>query len=126
MATRSATGHAAADGDWTLREAMDWLHLVSISVWGGCLLVAVLLVFPGLQCAVPTGRAYFAWRLSRVSSVALAGVLASGIYSTLQMLPSVSDLWTSGYGRLLGIKILLVAGMIVLGATNHYRWVPQV
>lgn len=126
MATRSATGHAAADGDWTLREAMDWLHLVSISVWGGCLLVAVLLVFPGLQCAVPTGRARFARRLSRISSVALAGVLASGIYSTLQMLPSVSDLWASGYGRLLGIKILLVAGMVVLGAINHYRWVPQV
>lgn len=126
MATRSATGHASADGDWTLREAMDWLHFVSVSAWGGCLLVAVLLVFPKLRWATPMGRARFARRLSRISSIALAGVLASGIYSTLQMLPSVSDLWVSGYGRLLGIKILLVAGMVALGATNHYRWVPRI
>src|SRR5699024_1556329 len=47
-ASRSAAGHAAADGDWTLREVVDWLHLLAISTWGGSLIAVLLLVFPRL------------------------------------------------------------------------------
>lgn len=123
-ASRSAAGHAAADGDWTPREAMDWLHLVSISVWGGGLIVTTLIVFPRLGDSAPAGRARFARRFSRLSGLALAGVLAGGIYNSLQMMPAVSAFWTTPYGQLLGIKLLVVAAMIVCGAINRYLWVP--
>lgn len=123
-ASRSAAGHAAADGDWTLREGMDWLHLVSISVWGGTLIATLLLIFPRLRQVAPGARARFALRFSLIATAALVLVLISGSYNAWHMLPGISAFWSSHYGRLLGIKLLLVAGMVACGAVNHYRLVP--
>lgn len=125
-ASRSAAGHAAADGHWTLREGMDWLHLVSVSAWGGSLIAATLLVFPRLHKLTPAERACFARRFSRLATWALLGVLVSGSYGAWQMLPALSAFWTSHYGRVLGFKLLLVAGMLVCGALNHFRLVPGI
>lgn len=124
-ASRSAAGHAAAEGDWTLREAMDWLHLMVVSVWGGSLLASLLLIFPWLGSVPAARQARFGARFSLLASCALAVVLISGIYNAWQMLPSVSALWASQYGRLLGLKLLFVAGMVACGAINHYQLVPR-
>lgn len=67
----------------------------------------------------------FAARFSQLASGALAVVLATGIYNAWQVLPAVSALWASPYGRLLGIKLLFVAGMIAGGAINHFRITPR-
>lgn len=124
-ASRIATGHAAAAGDWTLREAMDWLHLISVSVWGGSLIATTLLIFPRLVRTDISGRAEFAQRFSRVAGCALAGVLLSGTYDAWQMLPAISAFWENPYGRLLGIKLLLVAAMVAFDAVHRYRRVSE-
>ncbi len=36
--TRTASGHAADLGDFTLAEFCDWLHILTASIWGGGLL----------------------------------------------------------------------------------------
>lgn len=123
-ASRTASGHAAANGDWTLREVMDWLHWLSVSTWGGSIMGTLCLVFPRLRQASVTNQACFARRFSLMATWALAGVLITGIYSAWHMLPAVSAFWSSYYGRLLGVKLLFVAGMAALGALNHYRLVP--
>lgn len=125
VASRSASGHAAANGDWTLREAMDWLHFVAIAVWGGTVLATVLLLFPRLRRVSHATPGRFALRFSRLATGALAIVLITGIYNTWHMLPTVGALWSSHYGRLLAIKLLFVAAMIACGAINHYRLVPR-
>jgi len=124
-ASRSAAGHAAAGGDWTLREGMDWLHLMAVSTWGGGLIAALALIFPRLSRVTGADRARFAVRFSLVATWALAVVLVTGIYNSWHMLPGVSAFWTSYYGRLLGVKLLFVAGMVACGAINHYRLVPR-
>lgn len=123
-ASRSAAGHAAANGDWTLREIMDWLHWLSIATWGGSLIGALVLIFPRLHHVPAAQRARFASRFSLLASGALAGVLITGIYAAWHMLPAPAALWSSHYGRLLALKLLFVAGMMALGALNHYRLVP--
>lgn len=123
-ASRSAAGHAAADGDWTLREGMDWLHLISVSVWGGSLMASLVLIFPRLSRISAGQQVRFASRFSLLATWALAGVVVSGIYSAWQMLPAVSALWNSHYGRLLSLKLFFVAGMVTAGSINHYRLVP--
>lgn len=124
-ASRSASGHAAANGDWTLREAMDWLHLLAISTWGGSLIATLILIFPRLWHVPIAQRARFATRFSVLATGALAVILISGMYSAWHLLPSVTAFWSSHYGRLLGLKLLFVAAMVVFGALNHYRLVPQ-
>lgn len=124
-ASRSAAGHAAAGGDGTLREAMDWLHLISVSIWGGSLIAVLLLVFPRWHRTEPSGQAEFGSGFSRLAAWALFAVLVTGIYNAWQMLPQASTFWTSHYGRLLALKLLFVAGMVACGAVNRYRLVPR-
>lgn len=124
-ASRSASGHAAAAGDWTLREFMDWLHFMSVAVWGGSLVASLLLVFPRLRRVCRRYQAHFAARFSLLASWALAGVVITGAYGTWQMLPSISAFWSTRYGQLLALKLLLVFVMMLCGALNHYHLVPR-
>lgn len=126
--SRSATGHAADQGDFTLPEFMDWLHLLAAGVWGGGLLAVSLAVFPaaGREAdAGPLPLAQMARRLSTVATTALAAVLATGIYLAWRELLAVPNLWRTAYGRVLDVKLLLVAGMMFLGAANRYIHVPR-
>ncbi len=121
--TRSETGHPADNGDFTLAVWIDWMHLVAGSVWVGCLFGMSLAVFPQLlseEQKPPLRAAEIFQRLSRLAGFALGAVLLSGTYTAWHELQSWSSLWTSQYGRILTVKLLLVAGMIVLGARNRY------
>lgn len=120
--TRSATGHAADAGDFTVSEIADWLHLLVISLWAGGVAAAALSVFP----AVSTRRgnltpvAGFAHRLSRLAAVALAAVILTGTYQVWDRLQHIADLWQTNYGRHLLLKLALVSAMIGLGAVNRF------
>ena len=46
--SRSASDHAADAGDFTATEWVDWIHLMSISIWTGSILVVLFAVFPEL------------------------------------------------------------------------------
>src|SRR5690625_3527143 len=83
-------GHSGADGDWVLREGMDWRHCMAVSAWGGSILARLLLVFPRLTCVSTDLLARLGARFSLIASCALAVVLVSGMYSSWRMLPGIS------------------------------------
>lgn len=112
--TRSATGHAADAGDFTVPEIVDWLHLLVISLWAGGVAAAALSVFPvvpahGGNLAPMAG---FARRLSRLATVALVAVILTGSYQAWDRLQHTADLWQTDYGRHLLLKLALVLAMI--------------
>lgn len=113
--TRSATGHAADQGDFTARELMDWLHILAASAWGGTVAAAALTLFGG---AGPfTVRAY---RLSALVTVTLPLVLGTGIYNAWRQFGIVGELWETEYGIHFLVKMALVAVMLGLGAFNRF------
>jgi len=116
--TYSASSHASDKGDFTLAELNDCLHVVSTSIWGGSILISALLIFPALQSrhALITAAAQ---RLSTLAGAALAFVLATGIYSASLQLRSLDALIDTTYGRVLGVKLVFVAAMILIGALNR-------
>jgi putative copper export protein len=121
--SRSASGHAADTGDFGVQEFIDWLHLLSMSVWVGGVFAALLAVFPALReyapgSAVPSAR--FARRLSQSSAIALGVVVASGIYNAWMRLGTLPALVNTHYGRTLCIKLILVGIVITLGAVNRF------
>lgn len=125
--TRSETGHPADNGDFTLAVWIDWVHLVAGSVWVGSLFGMSLAVFPRLLSEAqrpPVRAAEIFQRLSALSGLALGAVLLSGTYTAWYELQSWNSLWTSQYGRILMVKLVLVAGMIALGARNRYGHLP--
>jgi copper transport protein len=76
--------------------------------------------------AVPSGdeRVAFVQRFSRMATVALGVVLLTGLARALVEVGSWRGLFSTSFGRTLLIKLALVAGLIAIGAVNHFRIVP--
>jgi len=121
-AFRSATGHAAGDGNFSLPEAMQFLHPASIAIWAGGVIVAGWVVFPGMtpDAMTPIGK-----RLSTTATWAIAAVGLSGIYNAWRGLSlsdpgaSLNPLLHTQWGGLLSVKSALVAFALLLGLKNR-------
>lgn len=119
----SATSHAADQGDFTLAELNDWLHLIATSTWGGGILAAVFLVLPVWREQYSL-ISQVLLRLSNVSAVALAVVLATGLYNAVLRLNSMSELGIGDYGRALSAKLVLVGFLMLVGALSRFFIIP--
>lgn len=124
-----ANAHPGDHGGFTLDVWVAMLHVLSAGLWGGTVLATALVVapvtdVPGALDAAGVPR--FVRRLSAVSALGLALVVASGTYNAWVQLAHVSDFWTTRYGRVLDVKLALVAAMALVGAGNRYLRVPRV
>jgi putative copper resistance protein D len=117
---RSASGHAAADGDFTVSELVQFLHLASICAWAGGVMIAGAIVLPRLISLNRVDEITdFGRRLSRTSSVAVLFVSLSGVYNAWRGLgSSLHPLFHSQWGSLLVLKSGLVGTALALGASN--------
>lgn len=126
---RSAIGHAADNGDFTLKEWMDWIHLMAASVWVGSVLVVLLCIFPemaNLKEAAPKFISQFANRLSQLSGIALGVVLLAGAYNAWLRLGSISALLNTPYGLTLDVKAFLIGLAVILGSINRFHHVKKI
>jgi copper transport protein len=117
MLVHALAGHAAGPSPLrVLNLAAQWAHLLAVGVWIGGL--AWLLA--GLH-----GRARLAAvRFSKLAGASLAVVVVTGLARGLEELGGWQAALHSGFGRTLGIKLVLFAGLLLLGALNRYRLVP--
>lgn len=132
VACRALHGHAASDGDFTLREGIQFLHLAAVATWGGGILVAGLITVPHLVSVAELDHTMqFGRRLSGTVTIALAVVILTGIYNAWKGLGgSLSPLPHSVWGRALLLKLSLVLialahGMLVrllLRAQKPWTW----
>ncbi len=125
--SRSMLSHAAADGDISWRLAADWLHLILISVWVGEVFVAGLFTLrhPGL--ATSDGReeqARYVEALSTTATVALGGIVFSGLYGSWRAFDRLDDIVGHPYATVLLIKLVLVAVAAMLGGINRLLVMP--
>jgi copper transport protein len=117
----SVSGHDAVDpGSSWKTEIADWLHLSAASLWIGALATMALLLWTG----APELRKAAFMRFSRLATVLIAVVLGAGVYLAIVRLPHVSDLWSTGYGRVLLVKIGLVSFALLWGAFHHFVVAP--
>lgn len=118
----SLSGHSALEPNSTvLSKGADWLHLVAASLWvGGIVALAVCVwpLAPGLR-----RRAFLGF--SRLAIVLVGVVLLAGTYLSIVRLPAVADLWETGYGRTLAVKVGLVCLALVWGAVHHFVVRPR-
>lgn len=112
-------GHAwTADQRW-LAVAVDAVHLAAASAWiGGLGALAMTL-------SSVVGRLELARGYSRAALAAAALVVATGVASVLLQIEGFRTLIDTGWGRLLLLKIALVAGLLALGWVNRQRLVPR-
>ena len=113
---RSASGHASADGDFSLREICQWVHLISTGIWSGGVITASAFVFSGNTTNVlqPAGE-----RLSKQSLAAVSLMIVSGSFNTwLSSNGAIISIPHSNWGRILVAKLVLVAATLLIGSMN--------
>jgi copper transport protein len=117
----SLSGHDAVDaGSWWLTELADWVHIGAASLWIGGLVALVGLTWYG----APELRGIAFRRFSELATVCILLVLGAGIYLSVVRLPHLHDLWTTGYGRVLIVKISLVCVALAWGAFHKFVIAP--
>ena len=118
MFAHVATGHAGADPEAaTLQVVSQFVHVLAVSVWIGGL-AALLLAVRGEPGDEKTRAAK---RFSQAAGVALVMVIGTGVFRSIKEIGSWGDLFGTMYGRLVLIKIGLIAILAALGGVNRYR-----
>ncbi len=125
LAVPGVAGHAAQTAPRNLSLLLDWLHLVSGSLWIGGLLGLLVLwrALPpihrlsGLAVSVP--------RFSNVAFGSVLLLLGTGIWASVLHLPVWAALWQTSYGEVVLIKIGLLLAAALLAAGNLLRTKPR-
>ena len=124
---RIATGHAAENGLFGVATAVELIHVLSMALWFGSVIVAAWIVIPtSAMTALPGGIAPYLKSLSSWATVSLAVVLATGIYNAIRVLNKPAELGTTEYGWVLTTKLCFVGIAIALGAWNRFSGFPAV
>ncbi|WP_019142696.1 copper resistance D family protein [Noviherbaspirillum massiliense] len=126
---RVAIGHAYEHGPFSLAVVVEWLHIVSMSLWAGIVFVAGWLALPGVlraEAQPTTERTAFLTSMSDWAAGALVVILATGAYNAFRVLGSPADFVRTPYGNVLLLKLCLVIAAIALGGFNKFVGLPAV
>lgn len=112
---RSAFGHAASNGNFSLREVSQWVHLLSTGIWSGGVFVASMATF-----AIPVLPLNAAKRLSRQSLIAVVFILISGCANTwLGSGSAIAIMFRSTWGHVLFAKLTFILFALFAGFMNR-------
>ena len=117
----SLSGHSAVDppaSKWS--ELADWVHLSTASLWAGGLVMLLVVFF-----TAPTLRRAAFVGFARLAPFLIGLLLAAGIYLSILRLPALHDLWTTGYGHVLIVKLTLVGLVLAWGGFHHFVVEPR-
>lgn len=124
-ATTTLAGHAADAGDWSVASLNDWVHVVSGGAWTGGLMALAILLLREAPGWPPGTLTTVCRRFSRLAAWCLAAVVATGAWNAWTQVPEPAALWTTEYGRALGVKLVLVALLVAYGAANRFLVMPE-
>lgn len=83
------------------------------------------MVLVALRSHLGTHVANVVARTARVAKWAVVLVLVSAVVNAALRLSSVTDLWTTAYGALLLVKVVMVTGALIAGSWYQIRILPQ-
>jgi copper transport protein len=117
-------GHTAVVGPWPVVAAAALAHTAAAAVWvGGVVLLATLLLVRA-RAGVPTGAGELAVRFSIPATVAVVVAGVAGLALTALIVESPSDLVGTPWGRVLLVKLGLVAVVALMGWANNRYALP--
>jgi copper resistance protein D len=112
-------GHVRALGGSWLPLAIA-VHVLAAAFWLGAL--APLFI----SCAADVSEAQAAVsRFGAPAPYVVGALIAAGVCLLFALLGKPSELWESGYGRLMLLKMFLVACLLALGALNRWHLTPR-
>jgi len=124
------TGHAGSTAGemGILHLTADTLHLLAAAIWIGGLVSLVLLLSVSRRDQTLAGVSFARDATQRFSTMGIAivvVVLATGIINAWILVGSWHALIVTGYGRLLMLKVVLFAVMLLIAAANRFWLMPR-
>lgn len=122
-------GHASVQSPVALLFPLDVAHVLAMSAWIGGL-IALLFALPAATRRLQSSdrTRLLAAVLLRFSPLALSCVvvlLVTGTIQAIEHVGSCNALLSTGFGRAVVIKVVLIGALIGLGAVNRRRVVPR-
>jgi copper transport protein len=111
IATWSVSGHPYASSIPTVTVVSDMIHIASMSVWLGGLLMLAVFLLPRAN-VTELGAIVPVW--SRWAAYAVGALLITGVVQALVEIDSVPDLFTTSYGQLVLVKVVLLGGVLLI------------
>jgi copper transport protein len=122
----------------SLAISLDWVHFMAVSIWlGGLFYITTLLLMTiGLliknngytdddDINVVRDSSYFLALLlpyfSLIATVSLGVIGTTGLYMAWIHLHTAEAIFTSSYGNILAIKLLLILPMVILGGYHQIK-----
>ena len=117
----AVTGHAGQTSPRGVAIPVDWIHIAAGSVWIGGLIGVLVITFtgwvPALVRVVP--------RFSIVAFFSVIALIGAGIGNSLFHLPTFASLWETSYGKMVLVKIAVLAIALLLASLNFLRNAPR-
>ncbi len=110
-------GHAQAAPPKALAVFLITVHLLGVAFWLGALLPLLLVA----QDPDPTRIGAAAAHFGKIAFIVVALLVIAGMGLLWMLLGTPSQLWLSGYGRFVLLKLSLVAVLLSLAAFNKWR-----
>jgi putative copper export protein len=124
LATISLVSHAGAQPG-VLPVPVDLLHLAGVAAWGGALVYGAWLLPWRPPAAGGVGTETAVAHLSTVGLWSLTLMAGTGAYQSLEHLWGPRALVETPYGRVLLIKVAVVAGVAAIAAVNRWVLIPS-
>jgi copper transport protein len=122
LLTFSVGSHASAAPGSVWAILIDYVHLLAAAAWIGGLLLLPILIAQLRRSGEPIDRAAL-WAIGRcysyLASCAVFVLIVTGVFNSLIQLPNLNSLFTSTYGRVLLIKLLIITGLLALAFFNN-------
>jgi copper transport protein len=116
--TFSASGHPSASSLAGIAVFVDALHFSSVILWvGGLIVVACGGVMRSVHAEVVVRR------FSRMATFAIPIAVLTGLWQTWHLLPTISDITQTTWGKTLLVKTCFVIAAATLG--GFARWLVQ-
>jgi copper resistance protein D len=115
VAARSLTGHLSESAFGGVAVAV---HTLAAALWCGVLAALLLTVDHRGQWARVLPR------FSQLSLVCVAALLLGGVLGAAVTIASPSQLYATGYGRVLSAKVVVTVVLVVVAYRNRTMWLP--
>lgn len=117
-------GHTASEGPRLLHALVNVVHVGAGTTWAGGVVMLAFVIARRHRRGADLRALQLAVRFSVVATVALVAAGIAGSVLTVVILNSVSDLWSTPWGRLLLLKLSLVGVGAFGGAYNYLVLIP--
>ncbi len=113
-------GHGSGFGDHALALTAGVAHVIAATLWVGGVFVLIL---HALRRDIPIQRSL--QRFSPIALTAIALLAISGVTNAYTRLNSASELFTTGYGQVITMKVTLIIALGIIGWLLRQRVIPQ-